>query len=178
MPRPPNLSDVGHAVRESYTAYRKLQHPKYNPGPRWNTVWNKLGHKLATQSIPIAEFMAVQFKHFKPFPMPNHLLSEAAVERYEQNALRNKHVDGERRLQSEINYVKTRKDIFSKLEMCQDERAPFSPAFRVCIAGEIGAADVVERFRQAAVTQLTLDPEALCLYRKYLPGTILEAMDE
>ncbi len=157
-----------------YSHYRKMQHGKYRPSPRWKGVWQKVADQLNRLEIPLDRFLEAQFRTVSPFPMPNMLCGENAVARYRSFADGGDELDYVRRLNYEVDYVRSRQKFMAMDRILAEEPSTLSPAFRYCMALRHGLTELAERLERSAREQLGTSRRYRELYRSFLPEDFME----
>ena len=166
------MTPEAEAVRKAYRLRRHIHQPKWNgSNTRWQVCWEKTANLVREHGFDLDRYIEAQFELKAPFPMPNQLYNQEALNRYE---LYNKQrIDPTeeilRRLSVELNFLETRLDVgFSLDEILALPKAPLTPLFCYCVAVKFRRSDLAQIFEEPANQHLAHVPAAKSVYRSLL----------
>lgn len=164
------LSPRAAAVREAYLKHRRMIHEGYRDSERWQKCWESAAVLIDEKGYDLDGFIEAQFYFMKPFPMPNHLYSESAEKRY-KSFVTDDSIGNEitTQIESELNYLTTRLNLFFKMEwiICSPA-APLSALFRFLSAKMFERDDLAVHFEEDARQQAAQHPNLAKAYKQVL----------
>lgn len=165
------MSQEGEAVLAAYRLRRQMIQPSWGGNERWKICWEKTAELLQQHGIDLDAYLDAQFSLKYPFPMPNHLCTAEAMQRYRlhlKNAV-DPQEDIMTRVEVEMRFLETRKNLgFELEEILFFPSSPLSPLFCYCVAMAFKRYDLVGEFEEDAKMQLVRQPEAKSIYLKLL----------
>lgn len=152
------LTPEGELARTAYCKFRRFIHPQYEPGPKHNNSFNKLGDLVSDSGIDMNTFMEVNFRAIIPYPYITALLSNKAVGRCMNTAIDIDHeAEVYNRLKFEIDYAKDRIEADFPVEWLFERGTPLSVVFRYYLSCKFNFPKIAKALKEPADVLLARD---------------------
>jgi len=169
------FEDLARRVKATYERYKRLipSHDKYRAGKRWDPVFMKVAKLISKLEADPDQYVRMQFEYIKPFPMPNMLLGNNAIARY-QDMGKKITEDAAEHIAYQLELLAERVAAGAKLaDLVSDFSFQLDPIVRAIAAKEVDNYEVFNRVFDSAVLQLRLSPTLLDTYADLLPIEIV-----
>lgn len=145
-------------VRSAFVRRRRMIHPDYRDSKRWAVCWEKAAEFMEEHGVELDAYIEAQFEYKKPFPTPNHLYNQQAINRYE-TFIRNKDLSATVAVGFEVNHVNTRLNCgYSKEAIVDSEVSDLTVAGRFLFARKFGLTDLANKYEDMARSYIESSP--------------------